>query len=229
MAAAARHYNAPGPSLRNYIFISIPKTGTTTLSELYLGFERGSMPVTVHGRDHQGYNVYQALANSSEYSLITPEQLANRFIFSFVRNPWDRVASLFYHRAHMHQCDHHFEKFVEKYQNASDFQVSPGDYKNQIDWLKDPDTGEIAVDFIGRFENYKEDVNYVINKITDGKMCYDNLPKSCGDTPANNRNPKTLLPIHKSRPHYREFYSSSSRDIIYEKCKEDIEYFDYEF
>ena len=223
--SAANNLNSQSSIRGNYIFISIPKTGSTTISELpirepYLCPRTDrSLPRVVGGRDHQGYDVYKSIASAAE--------LKKRFIFAFVRNPWDRVASLFHHRKNIHGCFDDFEKFVKKYQNASDFQTAPKDYKNQLDWLKDPHTNTIAVDFIGRFENYEEDVNKVMKQISENnELWYKTLPNKNGDGPnrkigVNAKNIDKLF--------YRSLYTPRSRDIIYEKCKGDIEYFKYEF
>ena len=221
---AYKSYSSPGAQLMKYIFISIPKTGSTTISNLHIhrhvdheGVEWG---LPVEGRDHQGYDIYKGLATHENYDC-SINDINERFVFSFVRNPWDRVASIFRNRYKLHRCGDNFEKFVEKYQNASDFHYGCLHYKNQLDWLRDPDTGKIMADFIGRFENFDHDVTHVMKRISvDNKLWYDELPNMNGDGPVFD------LKDNKS---YRDLYTSWSKDVIYEKCKEDIEYFNYEF
>lgn len=216
-AAAMRSYNTVGSKFGNFIFISIPKTGTTTISNLPIS----SNHLKVGGRDHQGYDMYKRLKTSAAYPAVTQGTFDNRFVFSFVRNPWDRVVSLFRNRKRLHKCGNNFEKFVEEYQKASDYAFAPRDYRYQLDWLKDPDTGKIMADFIGRFENFESDLEHVMRKISaDNKLWYDELPNINGDGP--------VFDLKDSKS-YRKLYTPRLMNIIADKCSKDIEYFNYDF
>ena len=182
----------------------------------------------IMSRCHQGYDYYQAIPKC----MITGEPvLKSRFVFGFVRNPWSRLVTLYRNRKEFHKCSN-FKDFVDLYQKASDFQVAPGHYKNQIDWFKCRDTGAIAADFIGKYENLDHDFEFALSQV--GLRIKDPIPHLCGDNPKRQHSKvKAKAGEGGSIPlpavDYRNFYNSSTKDIVYRKCKEDIEYFGYEF
>ena len=68
----------------------------------------------------------------------------------------------------------------------------------------------MAVDFLGRFENFENDFSYVCN--------YLNIPDL------------KLPHINKrNRNRYTEYYDDETREIVEEKYARDIEYFGYKF
>ena len=80
---------------------------------------------------------------------------------------------------------------------------------NQIDYLTDT-SGDIAVDFIGRFENFADSAATLIRLL--------GLPE-------------VRLP-HLNRTHhdgYRAYYTSETRDVVRRRFERDIEAFGYTF
>ena len=145
--------------------------------------------------------------------------VSNYFKFSFVRNPWDRVLSLYLYKKReskivgekrQYHADHYvkqtsggFGHFVKNYLH---------DQRRQIRFLKDPDkkNADICCDFIGRFENFNEDFAEICRRI--------GLPEI--DLPVTNTTK------HK---HYSEYYTEQTKQIVGNYYAEDIEYFNYEF
>ena len=78
-----------------------------------------------------------------------------------------------------------------------------------MDWLTNPN-GKILVDFIGKFENLESDYDYICEKlnIKDHKLPHKNKSK---------------------RKNYREYYNDSTKQIIADWYKKDIDYFNYKF
>jgi hypothetical protein len=72
------------------------------------------------------------------------------------------------------------------------------------------ESGEVVVDYVGRFENLQNDFDVVCDKIGM-------------DTPSL---PRALETQHE---HYTEYYDSETREHVGLRYKEDIEYFGYEF
>ena len=100
-----------------------------------------------------------------------------------------------------------FERFIE-YDLASDFTDYSFHY-NAIDYFIDKN-GESIVDEIFRFENLHGEIRTIAEKF--------NIHLT--EIPVNNvTSPKD----------YREYYTDKSCFLIAQKCKKDIEYFNYTF
>ncbi len=88
------------------------------------------------------------------------------FKFGFVRNPWDRVVSLYKRLEGMSMSRlMKFEEFVEWIEYSSDASIHPTQHKNQLDWFTD-DNGSVIVDFIGKFENLDSGWRKVCKKLS---------------------------------------------------------------
>ena len=155
------------------------------------------------------------------------------YIFTFVRNPYERLLSRY-----SHLC-----RRIIELDNGAKLQTGRPEDKNllnffsgnpiQLDQFKINDfvkftqkvyddhwepqfdkierqVGAENVDFIGKFENLQEDFNIVCDKIGI---------------------PQQKLP-HKNKSnhkHYSEYYDDETRQIVAEKYAKDIEYFGYKF
>ena len=136
------------------------------------------------------------------------------FKFSFVRNPWDKLVSVFYYRQEIYGLymsidfkqfiKHHVKKWksVDKISNRNTDGL-------QYNWLCDLNE-KLVTDFIGKIENFQEDFNTICDKI---------------------KIPQQQLP-HKNQSkhkHYTEYYDDETRQIVAERYGKDIEYFGYKF
>ena len=157
------------------------------------------------------------------------------FKFCFVRNPWDRcVSQYFFRRQRGYQGAYYGKKwkfkayrgttFREFIINKSDkFKVAPtfkspalnkaytlnDPFVAQVEWISN-ESGEVLMDFVGRFESLQEDFNTVCDRVG---IPHQKLP-------------------HKNRTHhkgYAEYYDDETRQIVAEKYAKDIEHFGYEF
>ena len=138
------------------------------------------------------------------------KQFDTYFKFGFVRNPWDRVVSLYERTEALQLRDRMtFDQFVDWIQYSSATCVHSSPHRYQLDWFVDPnEIGEHIS--IGKFERLDEDWAFVAKKLGVS----ENLPHQ-------RANPRGR--------HYTEYYTPRSRDIIANKFKADIERFDYEF
>ena len=145
---------------------------------------------------------------------MTRENWARYYKFGFVRNPWDRATSLYERHVGKSkgrkQKTMSFEEFIEWMKYASSSCRHPVPHRYQLDWFVDP-SGDVLVDFIGKFERLDDDWATVAAKL---KI----------DTPL----PKLNVTATKHR-HYTEYYNNKTRDIINTRFAVDIEYFEYEF
>ncbi len=138
------------------------------------------------------------------------KQFETYFKFGFVRNPWDRVVSLYERTEAVQLRDKMtFEQFVDWIQYSSSTCVHSSPHRYQLDWFVDPN-GNVLADFIGKFERLEEDWAFVAQKL--------------GIT--------EILPHRRANPrarHYTEYYSPRTRDVIATRFKVDIDRFGYEF
>lgn len=144
------------------------------------------------------------------------------FKFSFIRNPWDRAVSLYMHQTNGEQRfkdwlmdivkrDGHPKDNNKKWSLSPKMASTGGTgvpWKCQADWLID-DSGEICMDFIGRFENLHEDVARLSDMI--GK--------------------KLVLPHINKTNHdrYLKYYNEESANIVADWHHKDIKRFGYSF
>ncbi len=144
------------------------------------------------------------------------------FKFAFVRNPWDRLVSWYSMVTTMpregnelwryvHDNSSTFEEFI--YNCTDEVEIKEGVHYsfayNQLDYVTD-EHGNMLVDFIGRLENFDEDIQEVFRRIG---FELEAVP-------------------HKNRSghqHYSTFYTPETEMIVRERFKRDIEYFGYEF
>ena len=78
--------------------------------------------------------------------------------------------------------------------------------------------GNILVDFIGRFENFENDVCYVLRILNNQTSSTDKIHF------------ETMPHLNQSsRTHYYEYYDSESKEIVEHLYKKDIELFNYTF
>ena len=171
---------------------------------------------------------------ASQAKLLYADYWADYFKFSFVRNPWDRMVSMAksypgtWHikldkkqKSPKLMDDNSFwgyknrfgfpltierdRRFYKKADLSSSRHVENSVYLNLLDE---------DLDFIGRFENLKEDFAHVA--------------KSIGLE--NTELPHAQHKGHKSGGlHYSEYYTEKTKDNVRELYKKDIDYFGYEF
>ena len=205
------------------IFVEVPKTGSSSIRAILGTPPRPHLNIWQLKQElESGWTRYGGMANrllACGYPLLPAkirqrrgeDQFASYFKFGFVRNPWDRVVSLYERREGMQLRNQmSFEKFVEWVNFSSCTSIHPVPHRNQLDWFVDPN-GRVLMDFIGRFENLAADWQTIAHKLGISQLL-----------PHKKRNPGRTKP-------YAEYYTPTTRQIIAEKFRVDIEYFGYEF
>ncbi len=163
-------------------------------------------------RDHLPQYVYQQ-ANKSLFD--------DLFKFSFVRNPWDRAVSVYFYlknKKPLGQVDQYYhELFNTKINTFAKFVYFLRDngvdnftlFQTQSFYVVDY-KGDVVVDFLGRFENIVEDVDFIGHRL---KL----------DLSIKHKN-KTL-----DRDCYQKYYDDETKDIISDLYKADVDNFGYKF
>lgn len=186
------------------LYIHIPKTAGTSIENVMRDYDR---PVET-GSDHRTLKSYMREIDLNKY-----------FKFTFVRNSYDRIYSIFNYTITggnrskgsiklAQQIPKDFKLFGKKYiANGIDYETIPM-LRPQIDYLLD-DTEKINIDFIGRFENLNNDF-LKIKEITG-------MTKK--------------LPHTRQRKHdsYKDVYDDELINIIQQAYLEEIEYFNFKF
>lgn len=193
MAKARRFKNRHWP---RYVFIHINKTGGSSIEHaLSLCFEHKT--------------ARQKRAELGE------RRWREAFKFSFVRNPWDKVASHYFYRVKTNQTglgDNPipFNEWVELAYGRRDprYHDKPRMFMPQSEWLCDEE-GRLMVDFVGHFENLESDFAVVCDRIGVNA---------------------SLPHLKRSGNHdYRRLYDDHTRDIVARVFASDLERFGYSF
>jgi len=190
--------------MKQHMFISIPRTGTNSVRKS-LGIKK--LGITNHRtarflRDHVGAKRWESM-----------------LVFSFVRNPYDRLVSYF-----------RFCKTIWK--NLSVNQRAPyeGNFKQWVargcpshfsktgletpihmwNYLLDDD-GQLLTDYVGKVESFNKDFKTLCTKL--------------------GAKPKKLVHINNSLRirNYRSYYDEGTRKLAEQICGKDAELFGYVF
>jgi|ETNvirnome_2_300_1030623.scaffolds.fasta_scaffold02220_3 hypothetical protein len=191
-----------------FIFIHIPKTGGTSVERALLENEGIKWPTKHPGPldalPDEICREYMLRFNSMQhYPLGKFEATLQKkyYAFTFVRNPWDNVASEYHYSSTLGLNKCSFEKYVEYLDRVHRYEFH---LKPQIEFINE------NINFVGRFENLQEDFDKACTAIG-----VPSRKLSCENTS-----------IHKP---YWEYYNEDTKRIVEEKYKKDIEYFGYNF
>jgi len=138
-------------------------------------------------------------------SYLDPHVWRDCFKFTFIRNPWDLAVSRWLFNTGKGRCP------------EMDFQAWLT-YTSEKIWKKDELTqythinGELAVDFVGRFETLTNDINTVLTKL-GGKNLVLGHKNKC----------------HVPRTHYSTYYNQAAIDFVANKQKRAIDMYNYTF
>jgi len=201
-----------------FIFIHIPKCAGTSIYKVLMPENNWR---NINHTKHGGWDKKNKIQKQHATAIQTKEfyclDFNDYFSFTFVRNPWDKMASDY---LWMTNSDGRRRKgtFLEYLNNENDFDLE--NLKKETFYRYDhilPQTdfilnkkGERMINFVGKFENLQEDFNVACDKI--------GVPRK--ELPHENATK------HK---HYTEYYDDETRQIVAEKYAKDIEYFGYKF
>lgn len=126
-----------------FIFIAIPKTSTTFIQNHLEKF--GTRSQLVWYKNHAIIPWIKKDLGETRWN--------NYFKFTFVRNPWDRSVSLY-----------HWKPQAKKYKNFQEWNLKTT-HDNMYHKFIFDEKDKICVDFIGYFENLKNDFTKICKKI----------------------------------------------------------------
>ena len=145
------------------------------------------------------------------------------FKFTFVRNPFDWLLSIYYY---ILKNVNHNEHFKVKVMSLSDFinyyindMIKSNESKdlghNKVTTLYDyvtDENGNILLDFIGKFESMENDMKFICQTLG---IQYKNIP---------------LLNVNSAKEKdYKKYYDDNSKKLIEKYFEKDLDYFNYKF
>ena len=198
------------------VFISIPKCASKTILNMFdLGKNRDD-------DNQEKENKYIIYENHQRLSILENDYNINDlFIFTFVRNPYDRCISWF---------SYHKNSDLEEYKNMTlNEWVKQGckthwKIQNKTNWIIENKSpllqynfieGNKQIDFIGKMENFENDCKEII-KILNNLFEKNQINKQI-----------VYKNIKLNKSDNKEILSDESKEIIYTLFKKDFEYFNY--
>lgn len=219
------------------LYIHIPKTAGQSIESVFLeraglSWEQRHEMLLMPNSDPDKGPPRLAHLTAQEYlnyGYLTQRELNQLFRFTFVRNPWDRLVSEYRYKKHKFSFkDFVFNYFPEK--GVDDYKGLNGIYRHvmpQYLFIYDDD-GNCQVDYIGKFENLKEDFATVSEKICGQKL----------SIPHRNKTPSSMYNVlakqlnfsrKETECNYQTFYDDESREFVAEFYHQDIKLFNYSF
>jgi len=204
---------------KQFVFVHIYKTGGTSVKRVLrrhampLWQEAGNsllkrmgipqfgpqLPIPGGNRDH--------LTASQLIEHCGVEEWNRLFSFAFVRNPWDWELSHYRHICRQKSHKHHAVVGQMAFSDYLQWRAE-GRFRSQQAFLLHQ--GQIAVDYVGRFENLASDFGYVCQRL-------------------GIRRPR-LPRLNSSRKHdYRAQYNGRDIECVAEMYGDDIQQFGYAF
>jgi len=222
------------------VYVHIPKVAGQSIERVFIGLHgltwENRAPLLLRPNDDPALGPPRlAHLSAAEYvscGYITQKEFDSYFRFSFVRNPWSRLVSVYRYLGLSE--DMSFRQFlIEDF--AADDLWEPRLFKiPQYDFLFTND-GRQLVDYIGRFENLQTDFDQVCsaiglpamklphaNETGSGRSVLDSVKDRI----------KRISPIHRKydeHDHYTGYYDSETRKIFERLYSMDIETFGYTF
>jgi hypothetical protein len=225
------------------IFIHIPKNAGQSIELVFLGLldlkweTRAPLLLRFNDRPELGPRNLAHL-KASEYvrcRYLSQELFDAYFKFTFVRNPWARIISIYKYFGFNTRFE--FKFFLSNVLKEGLWQEKYWFVCPQSDFVCDED-GRILVDFIGRFENLQNDFYHVCQKIGLPPIEVPHAHESSISSPGLSLRPKQLkeyvryqlkgkhIPVYKR---YQDYYDDESREFVAEFYKKDIDLFHYQF
>jgi hypothetical protein len=206
---------------KNFIFVHIRKTGGNSIQSVLSEYAIDEVETSAQSQDGD-----EQFDMSNEYGLwkhaplreykgkLPEEEYEEMFKFSVVRNPWERLVSMYFTPS-VGREEWDRDEFLEVVEYASTLREyicvdSVWDRAAEKVGLGSRGDLQKDIDFLIRFEQINEDFR---------RVC-DMLDLGCDGLPEKNSS---------DRKHYSEYYDEELVSIVGEKFQEEIEEFGYEF
>jgi hypothetical protein len=202
----------------------VPKTGGNSLQNLLSRFSEDDLVCT--NSKHDGVERFEVVNDqykTQKHSrlwqykkAIEKDVYEGLFKFTVVRNPWDLMISMYFspHRDVDHWDRVEFLKLLKRRPVFRDFITETSVMHRACRKAGIPTIAKAGLlanmDFVLKFENLQNDFDLLCDRL--------NIPKS--PLPVRNKS---------KRSHYSCYYDNDLKDRVYDKFRDEIDYFGYEF
>jgi len=219
------------------IFIHIPKCAGQSVESYFLtrhGYswdDRASFLLRQNTDKNRGPSSLSHL-KASEYSsleYIDKKKFKDYFKFSFVRNPYARLVSTYKYRGY--ESYFSFKDYVFKHMPEEGSAKEAMHIIPQYKFIYDEFSNKRLVDYVGRFENIKEDFTSVIDILgfEDASLPHVNISPRKKEQTIKDK--LRSLWIHKGKNYisYRDYYDTKTKQRVSKLFEQDIDTFKYVF
>lgn len=164
-----------------FIFVHVPKaagsTVTQTLSRYsqYCDLEIGgtSLGEALQPYMRQRFGLHKHASAQQIRSVVGHAVFASYFSFAFVRNPFDRLQSVFHFLRGWENCPEALRQTLDDFEGFADFldselwisRAGPDNiFLPQTTWLTTPD-GNLLVNLVGRVETIEQDLAGILSRL----------------------------------------------------------------
>lgn len=207
---------------KNFLFIHIPKTGGNSLSSALLRWSEDELMTSLWHQDgverfdinNPGYGTRKHSILAAYRAALPEDIYAGLFKFSVMRNPWERLVSLYFspHRVVTLQ--------VSEWKRA-DFLALIGSGERAVQPLRH---------FITSIPPSPEGATALDSEL-DFLLRYENLDADFAELCDRLSLPRVALPVHNrsERKPYTHYYDAELREIVRQRFAEEIAFGGYEF
>jgi hypothetical protein len=204
---------------KNFMFFAVPKTGTTFAKNHFKKHIKDAEDISDVQHGKHCSQIHQHSGIIDVFYLMDEQKYNNTFKVAFTRNPFDRVVSWFSYLTQkldgVSQRERHKKFYGDSYLTGdfSDFVLNAPDwcFSNSVSFMINR-FGHIELDYIGKCENYTDDLNYICEKI---EIPFIKI-----------KSERENASHHK---HYTEYYNDKTRKVVEQRMKLDLDYFNYKF
>ena len=222
------------------IFVHIPKVAGQSIEHVFLDLHgltwESRAPLLLLPNDNPMLGPPRlAHLKASEYvscGHVSREKFDSYFKFSFVRNPYSRIVSIYKYLGYFEIMP--FKQFLKTDFSDEDRWEPKLFVESQWDYLFD-ENGKQLVDYIGRFEELQSGFNHVCEEIGLPETMLPFVNKTGSNLSsygAFKKFVKHISPLHKNysvQGRYTEYYDDESRKLVADLYEKEIEVFKYRF
>ena len=236
---------------KNFLFVHVPKTGGNSIQSILKDYSedkiivRGNQDgINSFAVENEKYKTRKHSTLSAYKAALEPQLYSRLFKFSIIRNPWDRMVSLYFSARRRVVKEWDREAFVKLINRAlpvrrfvvadSPFEAILGKLKIRGEQRGEPAycTGfekvlkklKIQIDSVG-FN--KKNINHDIDFFIRFEALNEDFKLACNRLGI----PYTPLPMRNKseHKHYSRYYDDAMNEIVRKKFIEEIEFGGYKF